>query len=338
MKSRLKLTIFILTLFFCLIPVFSHAQIPTSIDGILMETYPKIPAPGDTVSISIESYATDLNAASIVWFVDGKEYAKGVGKKSIDTGAPLLGKTKNILVVIKTVEGREIKKILTLKSGGVDLIWESAGHTPPLYEGKASYVYENEVRFIAIPHIAGTNGMELDPTTLVYKWTLNDKVIQDQSGYGKQVLTVREDIPRSLDVLVEVSTKNGSDKASKTTSLTPGNPSISFYEDNALYGVLYNESLTSKINLENQEVSIVAVPFGFNSTKESPLSFLWSVNNVERKDLSTNESIILRTKGDVEGSSSISLEIRNVDNILQGARNGLTVLFSKKAEDSSPTF
>lgn len=339
MKFRLTSTIFILALsLISIIPTFSHAQIPTSIDGVQIDTYPTFPAPNDSVKVSVESYSTDLNSASIIWLVDGKEFAKGVGRKSIDLTSPALGKTRNIISVIMTVEGREVRKVLSLKSGGVDLIWESGGHTPPLYKGKAQFAYENEIRVIAIPHLAGINGTEINPETLVYKWTLNDKVVQDQSGYGKQTLTIQTEIPRPINIEVEVSTKNGSDKATKTLSLTPTDPSVSFYQEDPLYGVLYNKAITNRISFTDQELNIVAVPYTFNVSKASPVTFLWSINNIERKDLSTNESIVLRTKGDTAGSSNISLEIKSVDSILQRAQNAISVQFSKKQNASTNTF
>ncbi len=332
MKSSLKLKI-ILLLF--ILPLLSHAQIPSSIDGVQIDTYPDIPAPGETVTVSVESFSTDLNAASIVWLVDGKNYAQGTGKKSVGLTAPALGKNISVMAIIMTVEGREIKKVLTLKSGNVDIVWESGGYVPPFYKGKSTFAYENPIKIMAIPHLAGPGGTEINPKTLLYKWTKNDKVVQDQSGYGKQTLSLQEEIPRPLDIKVEVSTRNGSDKATASITLTPGDPSVSFYEEDPLYGVLYNKSIMNKVTLSNREISIRAVPYSFT---KSVLNYVWSINNLERTDLSKNESITLRTREDSEGTSDISLEIKNVREILQGARGGVSVRFSKKPVENNLTF
>ncbi len=303
-----------------------HAQAPSSLDGVEISANPSNPNPGEDVSVALESYSTDLNSASIVWIVGGKNYAQGVGLKSVSIPAPALGKTTQVSVVIKTIEGKEVRKIISIKSGSVDIVWESEGYTPPFYKGKALYAYENPIRLIAVPHLAGSNETELDPRTLVYKWKANDKVIQDQSGYGKRVLSIKEEIPRPLEIEIEVTTANGSQKGFANLRLEPADPSISFYEDNPLYGVLYNKAIVDRFSLSNQEISIRAVPYTFNL---SSLKYLWSINNLERNDLSTNQSITLRTKGDSEGSSSIALEIRNVSDILQGAKNSITVFFTK---------
>ncbi len=332
MKSNVKFTIcfiaILLTLHFA---ETTHAQTPSSIDGVEISTNPSAPAPLQSMTVSVESFITDLNAASIVWLVGGKNYAQGTGITSIQTSAPPLGKDLVISIVIMTAEGKEVKKSLAIKSGGVDLVWESGGFIPPFYRGKALFAYENPIKVTAMPHLAGTNDTELDPRTLVYKWKENDKVIQDQSGYGKQILTIQESTPRPLNVSVEVTTRTGSQKASASMTLTPGNPSISFYEEDPLYGVLYNKAVSNRFDLSHPEVTIHAVPYTFTtSTKNSPLSYVWSINDLERKDLSTNQSITLRTKAGSEGSSDISLEIRNVESILQGAKGGLSVFFTKK--------
>jgi hypothetical protein len=339
MATRLKITIFSLFVgIISLFPVLSHAQVPAiSLDGVQITLYPDLPAPGQNVTIEVTSYSTDLSSASIVWIVDGKRFAEGVGKTKVLIASPALGKTSTVIADIMTVEKREVKKAVTLQSGSVDLIWEGQGYVPPFYKGRAGFVFQNQVRLTAIPHLAGPNGTELPPNSLVYKWTNNDKVIQDQSGYGKQTIVLQDDVPQTWSLTVEVSTPTGTQKAISSIDLEPDDPSILFYEDDPLYGVLYNKAMTDKLSLTTQEISLRAVPFLFSFSKSTPLKYNWTVNNLERPDLSTNESITLRTKGDVEGSSDISLDIRNQDQILQGARGGVSVYFNKRQTDTSDT-
>ncbi|HEY4494811.1 MAG TPA: hypothetical protein VJC02_01770 [Candidatus Paceibacterota bacterium] len=337
MKSLLKITsIAILSLFLFSI---AYAQTPTSIDGVEISANPEIASPGQNITVSVESYITDLNAASIVWVVDGKNYAQGTGLKFINITAPAIGKSVNILAAIMTVENREIKKSMTIKSGGVDLIWESRGYTPPFYKGKALFSYQNNIVLTAIPHLSQNGTSEIDPKTLLYKWKKNTKVIQDSSGFGKQSVSIQEEIPTTIDIEVEVTTKDGSQKGKASISLTPGNPSLLFYEEDPLYGVLYNKALVDNFRLKNQEIKIQAVPFTFNfSSPSSPLIFSWSINGYGQEELNKNQSVILRTKGDKEGSSSLSLEVKNENEILQGARANINIFFNKILKDGEVKF
>ncbi len=339
MKSRLRIiTILCFLGLLCAVPAFAFAQIPVSLDLINIKTSPPLPKPGEMVTISVESFSTDLNGASIIWLVDGKNFAQGIGKKSIELKAPLIGKTMSVMAVIMSIEKVEIKKALILKTGDVDIIWESEGFIPPLYQGRAEYGYQNQIRIYAIPHLSDGKGGETDPQTLLYKWKVNDKVQLAQSGYGKQSLVLREELPKDLDVVVEVTTKEGIEKATADITLSPGKPSISFYEDNPLYGVFYNRSLKQNVQLTNQEINVRAVPYSFSITPQSPLSYLWSINNEERRDLESKESIILRTRGDVEGTSNISLDVRSEENILQGARANLSLMFTTRKSSNNFSF
>ncbi len=338
MNSLLKYT---LASFFLLSSAtLAFAQIPVSLDGIDIKSFPVSPAPKQNVTVSIESYNTDLNGASIVWLVDGKNFSQGTGLKSIEITAPSIGSTKVVVAAIRTSEGREIQKRIVITSGEVDIIWESAGYIPPLYKGKAHFAYQNEIRISAVPHLSlGKSGVELNPNTLIYKWTVNDKVLQDQSGYGKQSIIYKTDTPREINIKVDVSNREGSVKGMSSITLTPAEPSITFYEDNSLYGVLYNKALVNRVNLTNQEINIIAAPYSFSTNSGNPLlKYAWSINGFAQNDLLGKQSITLRAKGDAAGSTLVSLNLRNEDDILQGAESSVTVYFSKKEVQSNPAF
>ncbi len=338
MNSLLKYIL--ASIFFLSSASLTFAQIPISLDGIDIKSFPVSPSAGQNVTVSIESYNTDLNGASIVWLVDGKNFSQGTGLKSIEITAPPIGSKKTVAAAIKTSEGREIQKRITITSGDVDIIWESAGYAPPLYKGKSHFAYQNEIKVSAIPHLSlGKNGVELNPNTLIYKWTVNDKVLQDQSGYGKQNILYKTDTPRTLNIKVDVSNREGALRAMSSITLTPTEPSLIFYEDNSLYGVLYNKALINRINLTNQEINIIAAPYSFSTKSGNPLlKYTWSINNLTQNDLVGKQSITLRAKEDSAGSTLVSLNLRNEDDILQGAENEVTVYFSKKKTESNPAF
>ena len=141
----LHISIFILffTFFSLSNPHVSHAQSSignVSLDGVDIEMSPANPAPGDSVTVDVKSYSTDLNGATINWSSNGKSIGKSVGLTSITVQAPPVGKSLAISVSVKTVEGATIQKVLTIKTGSVDIIPETSGYVPPLYRGKNLFV------------------------------------------------------------------------------------------------------------------------------------------------------------------------------------------------------
>lgn len=331
MKLLLKISVITIFLIFCF-GFYSKvsAQLQTPIDGVTIDVSNGNPKPGENVDITIDSYLFDLNSSSIVWTVNGKVSDKGIGIKKITVLAPKIGAITNISVDIKGSDGREVRKAISLKSGYVDLIWESDGYVPPFYNGKTPFSYQNNVKITAIPHLAKTSGTEIDPKTLVYTWKLGGKYIDNGQGYGKQSVIIEySDIPKKLEITVDVINREQTLHTTGSMNLTPSEPSLSFYEEDSLYGIFYNKVLPNNFTLKNIEVKILAIPYGFNLNNQE-IDYSWSINNIEQSDLLRNRSIIIRTKGDTSGSSNLFLDIRNQDRILQGARGNFIINFKKK--------
>ncbi len=330
---KLLLKISVITLFLIFYFGFyseSIAQVQTPIDGVTIDTSNENPKPGQNVDIFIESYLFDLNSSSIVWTVNGKVSDKGIGIKKISVPAPKIGTQIDVSVDIKGSDGREVKKAISIRSGYVDLVWESDGYVPPFYKGKAPFSYQNNVRITAIPHLAKNSGTEVDPRTLVYTWKLGGKYIDNGQGYGKQSVVIEYgDIPKTLEITVDVINREQTLHTVGSMNLTPSEPSLLFYEEDSLYGIYYNKVLPDKFNLKNVEAKILAIPYGFNLNNQE-IDYTWSINNIEQSDLIKNRSIIIRTKGDTSGSSNLFLDIRNQDRILQGARGNFTINFKKR--------
>jgi len=332
---KLLLKISILTILLTLSSV-SFAQVQTPIDGVTIDTDISNPRPGQIIEVFIESYSFDLNASSIVWIVDGKTYNQGIGMKSIDIVAPKLGVKMTVNAVIKGSDGREVQKSMSVKTASVDIIWESYGYTHPFYEGKIPFVYQNSVKLTAIPHIAKNSTEEIDPKTLVYSWKRGGKYIDGGQGYGKQsVIIPADDLPKNVEITVDITNREQTQYTMGSMTLVPAEPSISFYEEDSLYGILYNKALSGDVTLKNTEMKILSVPFGFNLT-DRDITYAWMINTIEQSNLMKNRSITIRTKGDVEGKSNIDLDIRNQDDILQGARNSFSISFSKKNNIDEP--
>ena len=317
---------------------YTNAQFQSPIDGVTISNSPEKPGSGDDVTVTLESYLIDLNSSSIVWLLDNKEISKGIGIKKVKVKAPIAGKKSQISAIINTSDGRNIRKAIIIKSGSVEIIWETVkAYAPPFFHGKNQFIYENFIKFTAMPHLSTDGIKEIDPKTLVYRWKLGGKDIPNGTGYGIQSIEIHSgEIPKPLDISVEVYNRNQSESANSFIKLEPTEPIASFYEISPLYGILFNKALVNSVDLNNSEITILASPFGFNyNPNNSKLSYLWSINNIEQENLQKNQSITLRSKGDVEGVSNISVDIRNENDILERAISEIQVNFKKKSENNN---
>lgn len=336
MNSR----IFILLLFIlgAFLPFQIHAQgIPASDNGVDIISSAVNPSPGQKFTLKAQSFTANLDSATITWKVNGKVVLTGVGEVSLPMIAPDLGKKTTISVTAVTAEKVTLANSYTFSAGSVDLIIENSGFIPAYFQGKLPTSYQNTVKVIAMPHLATADGKEYDPKDLVYLWKKNSRVIQDQSGYGKQAVTIVGDIvPRAFTLTVTVTTKDSSLSADGYIQVPFNSPSLSFYVDDPLYGPLYNSAISDNLYIGAQkETGVLAVPFGFNKPDSGlgNLTLSWMINGYEYPDLSSNQSIILRAPDGADGSSNIRLDIRNSKDILQNAITSFSARF--RASDSS---
>ncbi len=322
-----KISIIISIFTFLLFSAYANAQMQTSIDGVNISSFPDFPAEGTNVSISIESYLIDLDSASIVWMVNEKTKAHGVGMKEFQVPAPKIGSILNVKAIIKASNGREVIKTTAIKSGTVEIIWESKGYYPPFFKGKNLFSYQNTIHLVAFPHLASTVSNEINPKNIIYKWKLGGKYIENGSGQGRQSIDIQGDLlPKNLEISVEAYSQDQKEFAMGSIEISPTEPSIVFYEMNPLYGIMYNKAIYDSFSLYKTEVSLIASPYGFNSNKKGDnLEYTWSINDVEQPDLSKNQSITLKRDVKITGVSNINLVITNAQEIMQRAISSLSV-------------
>lgn len=338
MKYRLALSIACLSLLVSGV----HAQtVPTSVGTIELNVSSYNPIPGQSVTVTAQSYNSDLNSSKITWYVNGSKVQQGMGVTELTVTAPALGKHVNISVSALTPSGTVLNESTTINSGAIDLVLESSGYVPPLFMGKVSPSFQNNVTVVSIPHLANAAGTEYNPKNLVYQWKKNGSVLQDQSGYGKQSLTLAGDLlPRPYTIDVTASTPDNSAEAEGYITVSPGSPSISFYIDDPLYGPLFNKALPPTTHIGSQkEIGILAVPYGFDKPTDGlgNLSLDWSINDTDHPELSSGDSVTLRAPDGETGSSNINLTISNAVQILQGAQNGFTVNFIPGTSNQNQT-
>lgn len=333
--KKVLITIFLLTF---LLPSYSaNALVQAPFDGVTIESSPLNPEPLENVTVSIDSYLFDLDSASIVWLSNGVNVGHGTGMKDLIIKAPAAGNEIIITAITKNPEGRDISKSIVIKSGSIDIVWEPISYSPPFYKGKNIFTFQNRIKLVAMPHLFSSDNKELDARKLIYQWKIGGKYISGMSGYGGQSVIIDSgDVPKPLEISVEVNNKEQTADAIKKITITPSEPTIEFYEMDRLYGTLFNKALTSNISLKNSEITVFASPFGFNFKNDTPV-YTWMINNIEQPDLVKNQSITLKTKDDAYGVSNIDLSIRSLKSVLQGADASFNITFSKQDSGNNAT-
>lgn len=343
-------TIIVMKKIFILLFIFStlFLSITQSADaqtnGILpsdanIELSPEIPGANQYVTATASSFSTDLNAATISWIVNGKTKSSSKGLKTFSFTTGPSNTTTSLVVNIVTKSGEIIRKTFTLKPSSVDLLWQSYGYTPPFYKGKTLFSHQNKIKFIALPHIIGSNGAEIPAGNLIYKWTRNGTVLGDFSGYGKNTYTmISSVISRPLQIQVEVTSPTSDDIAEASVVAAPIEPTVTFYEKNPLYGIRFQKALVGDITMTGtKEIDVLVAPFyfGVSSLTDYSLNYKWNINNTPINDGEIKIDRVFRQKEGTVGTSYISLTVENTNKILQYATGGFNLKFDNAVEQNT---
>ena len=215
----------------------------------------------------------------------------------------------------------------------VDLLWQTDTYTPPFYKGKALYTTQSTVTIVAVPHIFTKSGALLETKDLIFTWKQDYKVMGSLSGFGKDSYSFKGAVLGKPTLIeVEISTPAEGSKATKGLTLSARSPEAVVYEDDPLYGILYNNAITSSFTLPASEVKLTASPYFFSTDVigKNNLQYEWDINNASTAN-NTEKSIILRHEGDTVGSSGISLVISNTVDFFQKIRFIFQVNFGPKS-------
>ncbi|MFA6354934.1 MAG: hypothetical protein WCW65_00710 [Candidatus Paceibacterota bacterium] len=300
-------------------PVFSFAetQITVQEDEIIVSVSPKNPQPYEEVSISLSSFATDLNKAIITWQIDSKIVLSGIGKTGYSLTASGPNTTILLNITIKPVGAiNTISKRIILSPSEVELLWESLdGYVPPFYKGKAFPSRGGTIKVIAIPN---TDTIKSGSGSISYTWKNNGEVLLGVSGYNKNSYVFKNDLFDSKnEITVTTSSVGENYNAEKTIEVGAYNPKILFYKKSPTEGVLYNTALENNTILNEDEMTLVAVPY-FLAIKGNEDNFLynWSINGdpIQTPSKKTELTIRPTSRG---GYADINLVLESVNELFQ---------------------
>ena len=331
----LKIISVLATLSVAIIPSMLNAQFSSGVgqgqvESLLFNIFPQSPGPNTDVSVGIQSFIYDLNSSNIKWSVNGGVVKEGVGEKSISFSTGNLGEVYNISVSARTSSGILFSKQTTIRPAIVDIIWETDGYVPPFYKGKRLYSPESKITVVAITNFIDSNGVAVSRDNAVYNWSNNKDPLVRFSGFGKKSLSVTGSLFENTETFsLTVNSSDGGFSAKGDIAIPAISPGIVFYENNPLYGILYNSAITGGVNMRGDEMTVLAVPYFFSGTSGNNfgLNFNWLMNGGEVRPTEASDQITLRREGGASGRANLSLTVRNKDKILQASTAQISISF-----------
>ncbi|HRH31079.1 MAG TPA: hypothetical protein PK950_00235 [Candidatus Paceibacterota bacterium] len=295
-------------------------------NDINVDLIPEVPGPNQNVKMSVSSYATNLNKATITWTLNGKQSLSGVGKTTFSFTTGEIGSKTEVGIALIVEEGSRVDKIITIQPSQVDILWEAPeSYVPPFYKGKALPIQESKVRVVALP--IERDG-SISPTSKVFNWKKNYVVDQSNSGYGKYFFIVKNSYLDQKDTISVSTSAQSGEGSTGSLVLNYIKPQIMIYEKNPAYGLMLNKQLNTGISLGNGEITISAEPFYFskyrNAVTDKNMEYKWNINSKIVTPPGKPNEMTLRGSTEA-GTANVVISITNINTLFQEARQNLSI-------------
>lgn len=336
MKDYLKFSIYLFLLISFLIVeqniIFAQEIISDSVSSVTLSSSPLNPRGGETVIMTVLSDSIDLDSSRIVWYVNGIA-RKEAGGKSITIKTSDDGQKTLIRVIVETNDGIIKEASREISPLGVDLVIEPISYVNPFYKGKPLFISEGVLKITAIPGVM-INGSLVSGKDLNFRWSKDGNILGDNSGKGKDSVVISGSIPvRDIDIGVEILDDKGNVLAQNSKTIIRNDPLILFYENSALYGILYNLAISGNYYIGNrEEVKIIAKPMFFSFLNDNPPEsvYSWSVNgNVIEQTGKANEIVFRQVNTNLKSIANISIDVRNSKKINQYVNSVFNIEFGE---------
>lgn len=296
-------------------------------DIMTIKTNPKTPGENQDVTVTIESYAVDLDTARIIWSVNKEPRKEGIAEKTFKLRTGALGEKIVVDIAIFTAIGSQINKQIVIAPSEIDLLWEAQTYTPPFYKGKALPTYKSLVRVSAIPR---WNTLVSDPSQFIYKWTYN-RIQTIGGGLGKNSVVIPAGWPNSsVPIALETSLTESSWTGYQNTNIPTSEAKLVFYEQAPLLGIQFDHALMGAKSVSGNEIAIRAVPYFFSTDNylNSELIYTWKINGNNIVTGMDPMSILVPKQGKGAESYTIGLRVQSPKRILQEGNTQAGISFS----------
>ena len=310
--------LFLVTLLVLTTPGVTEAQFSPDLSAITgealsIELNPAFPAPGETVTATIDDYASGITNGSIIWFMNGAVATGTENQRTVEFVAGSLGSRDVLSVQIRNTNGFTQNASRVISPRYLDIIVEPQTYTPQGYRGRGLPVHDSLVRVTALLH--DEQGI-VNAQNLNYLWRVNNTTLGGGNSRGAFQSSYAVPHGRNHTVTLEIYDQNNDLLIRRAVNVTVGAVDIRLYEDSPLYGLSYT-TLRNPHNFIGNGVTLRAVPYNLDVRAVNRDLFTeWSINDRTVRSGDDPFEITLERSG--TGVANISFKLRNRVSLLQG--------------------
>lgn len=289
---------------------------------------PENPSPNSSVTLRLESYTFDANTAIIRWQVNGKTVLQGQGMRSLTIKTGGIGEAVSVTVNAEIADGSSIQQTIQVTPSSVVLLYEAqASYVPLMYAGRSLPSNGGLVRVTAIPEISD-GGRSMSPSSLSFVWYLNDSVMRDASGVGKQSATFRLDFLNTHDEIKVIVRSPRGNSATKTITIYPHPIMPLLYTYDQILGSDFS-SLVSQRFETTKDFSLKLEPLYVSINEEKDPIYTWFLDGLPTTPLG-GRILSLHPNNNSFGTKMLGITINGPDARIQKASMKAEIIFDTR--------
>jgi hypothetical protein len=303
--------------FLLLLPLTSFAQ---SAGSLSLRADPPFPEVEEQYSVTSYVSGTGKTQAKQSWFLNGIEEKIFTNEEKIMLYAEDISTT--ITTRITFTDGTFLEKSLKITPIRIDLIVDAETGTPHFYKGAR---LPSSGSTFTVNALVFKNNAQL-ASGLSYLWSIDGKVQNPKPIKGKSSVTFVPSFEKTVVVSVEIF--DGNNKiASDSLTVPIVKPEVHFYDNNPLRG-LSSIALRDGHLFVGDEMTVRAEAYYLQKNFIPADNFVeWKINGRTSESSSPDkQEIVLEKKGE-SGKASISFDVTNLQNLLQGVKRSIMLTF-----------
>lgn len=287
---------------------------------------PEYPAPGETVELSISSYALDINRSSITWKAGEKVIATGEGLTKTSVQAGNAGSATTISVEVTSESGQSGFAEARIAPSEMHILWSADSYVPPFFKGKK--VAGPSAKIDAYASVVFTSGARtMAEKDIIYTWYRGNTMLSTISGRGKSRATFSGPVFGSETIRVTAESADRAHYAESSFVITTREPQLRLYENHPLFGVLYHRAFVGEVNTKEKELKVTAVPYFARTKYPQALSYEWTVNDRDAVAHPEEPETLVINAGGFHGIANLSLVAMNPTDLLMRSSGSWGITF-----------
>jgi hypothetical protein len=228
----------------------------------------------------------------------------------------------------ETADGISFEQSITVTPSSVALIYEAPNsYVPLLYPGRSLPSTGGLMRVTALPSMSD-GGRLVRPSTLSYSWYVNNTILKQESGLGKQSASIALDyLTNKTEIKVIVRSPLGN-VAEKKMAVYPHAILPLLYTYDSILGPNFN-ALVGKRFEAREDFTFSLEPFYVSEEQNAPSTAMWYLNGIPSTPLG-GRILSLHPKEDSYGTKMLSISVFGQDKRLQKAETKTELIFDTR--------